>query len=392
MLIQRLRGIDHWCFLLLVFTTGARLLFTTGARLLYGLSLVSRLFATGARLMPGSFFKQLSASFADYRCMRNPRFLVPGKIHFITFRTEEGLPFVPLRFMNMLIRSALARAQNLYPVRIICFVVQANHVHLLVRVVNPEHVSGFIGYFKAESAHYLNRLLSRRQRTVWAERFDSPAVLDLEKALELFSYCSLNPLKDGLVSSMREYPGLSSYPSLMRGESLIPAKSIPRNKVQPLTDPNNPQLENKILSEYFSSDEFQDLSITLTPEDLRLAFPSTKDSTPEDFHQTLLHTLAKYEQIYLADQAGMPPLGAAKILSKSLLTPRNPPFKGKKMICLSCCRDLRQAFIATFKRIKAACRETFRKWSAGYMVPYPPGMFAPSLPRISNFVPQASLS
>lgn len=324
--------------------------------------------------------------------MRNPRFLVPGKIHFITFRTEEGLPFVPLEFMNILIRSALARAQKLYPVRIICFVVQANHVHLLLRVTNPEHVSSFVGYFKAESAHYLNRLLNRRQRTVWAERFDSPAVLDIDKALELFAYCSLNPVKDGLVSSMQEYPGVSSYLPLIRGENLIPAKSIPRDKVFPLADPANPQPENRSLSEYLSSDDFEDLSITLAPEELRLAFPSTKDSTPEQFRDTLLQTLAEYEQIYLADQGGAPPLGVERLLSGSLLAPRDPPIRGKKMICLSCCKKLRQAFISSFKLIKALCRETFRKWRAGHMVPYPSGMFAPHFPRMSNFIPQTSLS
>jgi REP element-mobilizing transposase RayT len=324
--------------------------------------------------------------------MRNPRFLVPGKIHFITFRTEEGLPFVPLRFMNILIRSALARAQKLYPVKIICFVVQANHVHLLVRVTNPQDVSSFIGYFKAESAHYLNRLLNRRQRTVWAPRFDSPAVLDIDKALELFAYCSLNPVKDGLVASMREYPGLSSYPYLLRGEQVIPAKSIPRDKVRPLADPTNPQRENKSLSEYFSSDDFQDLSITLAPEELRLAFPSTKASTAEEFHKTLLQTISKYEQIYLADQAGAAPLGVPKLLAISLLAQRNPPIKGRKMICLSCCNDLRQAFISSFRHIKALCREAFRKWSAGLMVPYPPGMFAPHPPRIANFIPQTNFS
>lgn len=322
--------------------------------------------------------------------MRNPRFLVPGKIHFITFRTEEGLPFVPLRFMNLLICSALARAQRLYPVRIICFVVQANHVHLLVRVTDPEYVSSFIGYFKAESAHYLNRLLNRRQRTVWAERFDSPAVLDIEKALELFAYCSLNPLKDGLVSSMREYPGVSSYPSLMKGETSIPAKSIPRGKVSPLADPANPRRENRSLSEYFSSEELQDLSITLCPEELRLAFASTKDFTPEEFRRRLLETIAKYEEIYLSDQAGAPPLGGSKLLSSSLLTPRNPPIRGRKTICLSCSKELRQAFILSFRRIRALCREAFRKWCAGDVVPYPAGMFAPHPPRRTNFIPQAS--
>lgn len=333
-------------------------------------------------------FKQLPPPFPDYPSMRNPRFLIPGGIHFITFRTEEGLPFVPLTFMNILICSALARAQKLYPIKIICFVVQANHVHLLVRVTNPEDVSHFIGYFKAETAYYLNRLLNRRQRTVWAERFDSPAVLDIDKALELFAYCSLNPVKDGLVASMQEYPGVSSYPSLIAGNNSIPAKSIPRNKVTPLADPTNPQKETKRLSHYFSSDEFHDLAITLAPEDLRLAFPSTKKLSLEQFRQTLLETIKKYEQIYNAECAGSPPLGVSKLLSSSLLTPRKPPIKGKKMICLSCCRELRQAFIVSFKRLRFLCREAYKKWRTGLAVPYPPGMFAPHLPRLSNFIPQ----
>ena len=95
----------------------------------------------------------------------------PGAYTLSLFRTEEGLPFVPLRFINILICSALARAQKLHQIRIICFVVQANHIHLLIRVTNPEDVSSFIRFFKAESAHYLTRLLNRRQRPVWAERF-----------------------------------------------------------------------------------------------------------------------------------------------------------------------------------------------------------------------------
>ena len=323
--------------------------------------------------------------------MRNPRFLIPGGIHFITFRTEEGLPFVPLEFMNILISSALARAQRLYPVDIICFVVQANHVHLLVRVTNPEHVSSFIGYFKAESAHYLNRLLDRRQRTVWAERFDSPAVLDINKALELFAYCTLNPVKDGLVSSMKEYPGVASYKHLVKGENYVPAKSIPRDKVPALLNPANPQQENKTLSSYFSSEKFQDISIVLSPETLRLAYPSTKDRSPEDFRQQLLQTIATYEENYRIDHAGKPPLGAAKLVSSSLLAPRKPPTNGKKMICLSSCKDLRRAFIASFKRLRTLCRLTFEKWRNGHVSPYPPGMFAPHPPRVSNFIPAAGL-
>jgi REP element-mobilizing transposase RayT len=321
--------------------------------------------------------------------MRNPRYLVPGGIHFITFRTEEGLPFVPIQFINMLICSALARAQRLYPVKIICFVVQANHVHLLVRITNPELLSSFIGYFKAESAYYLNSLLNRRQRTVWAQRFDSPAVLDIDKALELFAYCSLNPVKDGLVPSMAQYPGVASYKYLLKNENYIEAKSIPRHKVPALIDPHNPQRENKKLSHYFNSDEFESLSIRLSPEELRLAFPATKNSSPEQFRERLLQTLSTYEALYVNDRAGKAPLGIQKLVSGSLLAPRSPPTTGKKMICLSTCKELRKSFIAAFKRLRALCRLTFHQWKTGFDIPYPAGMFAPHLPRLSNFIPQA---
>ena len=356
----------------------------------------------GFLLVPGSFhalppgsswcqapFTQLHPPPSDYASMRNQRYLVPGGIHFVTFRTEEGLPFVPLQFINTLICSALARAQRLYPVTIICFVVQANHVHLLVRVTDPELISKFIGYFKAESAHYLNRLLNRRQRTVWAERFDSPAVLDIDKALELFAYCSLNPVKDGLVSSMEQYPGVASYKYLIKSENHIEAKDIPRHKVPALIYPHNPQRENIKLSQYFNSDEFKNLSIHLSPEELRLAFPATKNVTAEQFRERLLQTLTKYEALYLNDRAGRAPLGVQKLVSGSLLAPRKPPTTGKKMICLSTCKELRKRFIDVFKRLRAQCRLTFNQWKSGFDIPYPSGMFAPQLPRISNFIPQA---
>lgn len=321
--------------------------------------------------------------------MRNRRLLIPGGIHFITFRTEEGLPFVPLRFINMLICSALARAQRLYPIKIICFVVQANHVHLLIRVTDPEVVSSFIGYFKAESAHYLNRLLNRRQRTVWAERFDSPAVLDLERALECFAYCSLNPVKDGLVDSMSEYPGLASYNYLIKNQNHIPAKAIPRNKVHSLINPHRPQREEQKLTEYFNSEEFDDLKITLSPDELRLAFPRSKKICPNEFRQTLLKTLASHEAIYRQERTTTKSMGPLKLTSGSMLAERKPPPKGKKMICLSTNKELRQDFIAQFKRLRDICRATFRRWQQGETgIPFPPGMFPPHLPRMANFVPR----
>ncbi len=274
--------------------------------------------------------------------------------------------------------------------KIICFVVQANHVHLLIRVTDPEMVSRFVGYFKAESANYLNRLLSRRQRTVWAARFDSPAVLDVEKAIEYFAYCSLNPVKDGLVHSMSEYPGVASYNYFMKEQNRIAAKDIPRSEVSSLIDPHRPQRENLKLSEYFSSDEFEDLSIQLSPDELRLAFASSKKTSPEEFRRRLLETLTSYEALYQEERPNEKPMGVAKLISGSLLSERKPPIKGGKSICLSTFKELRKEFIATFKKQQERCRSIFKRWRNGEIhVPYPPGMFAPHPPRIANFLPRA---
>jgi hypothetical protein len=173
-------------------------------------------------------------------------------------------------------------------------------VHLLIRVTNPEDVSRFIGYFKSESAHYLNRLLGRRQRSVWIERFDSPAVLDIDKALELFAYCTLNPVKDRLVSHMKDYPGVSSYLALLNNQRTIPTKSIPRDKVPALPDSHNPKKYNKELSNYSGSDEFENLFIVLSPDELQLAFSSTVDSSSDDFYAKLLDTITRYENLFAA--------------------------------------------------------------------------------------------
>lgn len=298
---------------------------------------------------------------------------------------------MPLPFINMLMCSALARAQKLYPVKIICFVVQANHVHMLIRVCDPQIVSRFIGYFKAESASYLNRLLNRRQRTVWEERFDSPIVLDLDKALQIFAYCSLNPVKDGLVNSMSEYPGVASYSYLVERRNFIPSKSIPRGMVTALKDPHRPQQEDEKLTEYFSSDSFEDICVVLSPDELRVAYSSSRGMPVEEFHATLIHTLQKYEAYYREERSNGAPMGAKRLTSGSLLAPRNPPTKGRKMACLSTIKDLRQSFLSAFKRLKNLCREVFEQWRKGNtLVPYPPGMFAPHIPRRANFLPRAT--
>ncbi len=69
------------------------------------------------------------------------------------------------------------RPRQSFPVRICHILVEATHIHLVVVVINPDHVEAFFRHFKTESAQMINGLLGRNKRTLWYEGYDSPIIL-----------------------------------------------------------------------------------------------------------------------------------------------------------------------------------------------------------------------
>ena len=320
--------------------------------------------------------------------MRNRRSFLSGCVYFITSRTEEGLPFVPLRFMNILLWSALARAIRLYPVQLIAVTMEANHIHMVIRVIDPKAASQFVGYFKSESAHHLNRLLGRQGRTVWAERFDNPILLDYQKALDVFSYVVLNPVKDGLVESISEYPGVSSYPYLRDGVSEVPVKLIPKSAVGPLKDPSKPFKEDDDLVKFFYSDQFPAASVRLEPEALIAAFPELGGMNDAQARQFLMSRLESAEIAFKEQRGNSATSGPYRLTRASIFAPHIPLKNGRRMICLSSFKKLRKEFICQFRILCGQCKEVFERWKLGYTnIPFPPGMFAPPFPRLANMNP-----
>ncbi|MDD2942363.1 MAG: transposase, partial [bacterium] len=129
---------------------------------------------------------------------RNPKMFIHDAVYELCFRIEEGLPMTAAPFMKRIIKGYLAAAQSRHPVTICHYIVMANHIHMLVMIKNPEDLSRFVLYFKRESAHAINTLLGRRNRTVWAERYDSPVLLDAGKVIERIVYFYANPAQAGL--------------------------------------------------------------------------------------------------------------------------------------------------------------------------------------------------
>ena len=146
----------------------------------------------------------------------------------MTFSLEQGLLLLSNPLSMVIIQSCLARAQFKYPVTISAFLIEATQVHLIPVVNNPDDVSGFLGYFKRESAHMLNRILGRKKRTIWCEGYDSPEVLTPVRTLIALSYIYSNPAKENLERSIEKYPGLSSWKMFNGGEHVKNWKRIRR--------------------------------------------------------------------------------------------------------------------------------------------------------------------
>ena len=93
-----------------------------------------------------------------------------GSVLFVTFSLEAGLLLLANPLSEAIVKCCLARAQTLHPVTISHFIVEGSHLHLILVVENPHDVQAFIGRFKTESAHMLNRLLGRRKQNLARRR------------------------------------------------------------------------------------------------------------------------------------------------------------------------------------------------------------------------------
>lgn len=75
---------------------------------------------------------------------RNPKLFIHGTAVEITFRLEEGLYLVATPFMNVILKSCLARAQSLYSLKVCHLLVMTNHVHMVIVVESADSVKSFM--------------------------------------------------------------------------------------------------------------------------------------------------------------------------------------------------------------------------------------------------------
>lgn len=312
--------------------------------------------------------------------MARPRKIIINRtVLFITTSLEEGILLTANPLMVAIILSALARAQFHHNLRICRVCVQATHVHLIVVVDNPDDVKGFMERFKTESAHAINRLLGRQKRTVWCEGYDSPVLLTAEDVVEKIAYIDLNGVKDNLVESVREFPGLSNYnipksvecPYIRRSTiSKLDAKLYTVNEYKACRD----NLFKKAKSSH---------TFTLHPDSWMECF-NIQEEEKALWHSKISERIEDREKDFKAKRKweGKKVLGRQRLISQPLDPSYVPNRSGRRTWCISHDIELRKKFINWIKSMIDRAKEILSRWKQGdFSQAFPLGLYPPAMPK-----------
>ncbi len=313
---------------------------------------------------------------------RNPKLFISDTLIEISSRIQEGLPFVPNKLTYFIIGNILARAQTLYPATIVAYSFMQNHFHLILVVQDPQNVPDFIEYLKRESAHALNRLLGRRQHTVWCQGFDNPIILDSETAINRLSYLYLNPVAAGLVPTAEEWRlSSASWVDFSKEISEIHFKPIPRNKIPRLPERplSLPEINN--ICNDLKDLPGEDYTLRVEPHAWKECFSDTKGRISSELHKLIFARIRNEEQRLQKEkeEAGSTYPNKTMLETQDVRRPHTPEKFGIRNICLGNERRIRATFIRWIKDMQKELPRFLKQKGIDYQktLHYPPGFFAP---------------
>jgi REP element-mobilizing transposase RayT len=315
----------------------------------------------------------------------NDKLFINNTVILVTTRIQQGLPLVPSDFMNDIIQGIIARANKLYPVPVCHALFMANHFHMLLKVNDPEDISSFVGYIKAETSHAINKLQGLTNRTIWEDGYDSPVILTPEDVIKRIVYIYTNPQKANLVDRIEEYPGVSTWQMFLNKSKSIPTKwirrsMIPKLKANRLSIPEQTDIAYELQKKSTVTHQFE-----LSPDAWLQCFPEY-DLIPEKIHSEILQRVREEEE-NIRKLRRRPVMGARQLKRQAMDKTYTPKKRGRRSICICYNKEYRWRFVRFFHALKRRAETVFRSWKAGNLsIPYPPGLFAPRIPRVANLL------
>ncbi|WP_167812620.1 REP-associated tyrosine transposase [Marinobacter daqiaonensis] len=134
--------------------------------------------------------------------LRKGRYSEPGRIYLVTVITRERAKvFNNWEAARPVIESLKATTSS---GATLTYVIMPDHIHWLVQLGESDPLSDVVQKFKSTASRRFNRL-NGTVGSLWQKGFHERAIRHDEDVLAAARYIVANPLRAGLVRSVREY-------------------------------------------------------------------------------------------------------------------------------------------------------------------------------------------
>ena len=327
----------------------------------------------------------------------NRRRIESLKCYEVCFRARRTLPLVAYYTIELLIASALARAQRDNKVIICHDIWNGSHTHKILIALDAAQFVNFLGEVQKKITDCLKCLLGIDYINVWEGR---PLIIKLESLGDVknrIAYLYNNPVNDNLVETIDKFPGYSSWTKFQSNLGKLDAKPteyVPWIKLPTIRTIPSPVLshtQDKNLTKLLRARNKDNLhKLERQPNAWMRYFGVSKDEEVLEVNQAIIRNIRANEEKMAKERErkGWRVMGVAKLCSQPILKPHTPKKLKRRIYVISFVKELRIEAILSFKRFCRECRECYKRWKAGdFRVKWPPGAFKPPLPPGMNIIP-----
>ncbi len=295
----------------------------------------------------------------------------PGQYYLVTTRCHQARFFLrPDSDLNEAVLEWLTRAQLQYPqLRILAACFMSNHLHLVVHDQTGQ-LAAWASYFLGNFARAVNRVRGRTG-SCFARRYSAEPILDDEALVERLVYVVTNPVKAGLCSRVDQWPGTVLF---ARGpcQEEIPVFLIDRDLQRQATERARRRGEAPPGRETFRVQK----NLVIDPLDAEI-------NRAEGAGLIVAIEVREAELAAERREAGLRPLGAARVLAQSWHAAPRHPKNSPRPPCHAASEALREAFLEGFLFFVGLFREASERLREGALhIVFPQWSFPPGRPLV----------
>lgn len=321
---------------------------------------------------------------------RTIRVVRENTLYEIVPRAREGLPLPPTETTNQLLIGILSRVQRDDKVTLCNFVEMNNHTHQHVIPNDPDKHSKFYMEYQKKVTDTVRKLTRLPRLNLWEDRPSVMRVVQLEDAIKRLIYLFLNPARAGLVTTIDEYPGLTTWEAFKTCEPSVDAKVTlraywtPVALLEPLPEGNrlSPANDRAMAKKARETERTQECELVVQPLAWLRTYGVSDPVQVEAIRQRIIKAVYAEEAAMSKEriEEGRPVLGPERLKQQAYLRPHTPKKKGRRIFLICGDDHVRPQAIASHNEVSRKHRECYQLLKAGLPHEWPPGTFIPWVP------------